>query len=104
MNVKIQKRTAEFVELHGLETNVVYRMLDLVSEIGELSKEILKATDYGNSGFQPGEDWEEELGDVLFSLICVANSTGVDLEQALSKVLEKYRKRIESKQDAGSGR
>ncbi len=104
MDAEMQKRVAGFVELHGLDTGVVYRVLDLVSEIGELSKEILNATDYGNSGFQPGENWEEELGDVLFSLICVANSTGIDLEQALSEVLEKYRKRIESKRDAGSGR
>ena len=103
MNAEMQMRVADFVARYGLDTVVAYRVLDLVSEVGELSKEVLQATDYGNSRFQPGENWEEELGDVLFSLICVANSTGVDLKQALSKVLEKYRERIESRQDAGSG-
>ena len=100
----MQDQVAEFVACHGLETGVAYRMLDVISEIGELSKELLKATGYGSGEFQPGERWEEELGDVLFSLICVANSTGVNLEQAVSKVLEKYRKRLASRQDAGSGR
>ena len=104
MNSTMQNEVAEFVERYGLDVDVVYRVLDLVSEIGELSKEILKATDYGNRVFQPFESWEDELSDVFFSLICVANSTGVDLERALSKALEKYRERIESKQDAGSGR
>ena len=107
MNPEMQKQIAEFVERHELNTGITYRLLDLVSEIGEVSKELLKATEYGQSEFRPGEThekWEEELGDVLFSLICVANATGVDLEQALMKVLTKYRKRLESKGDAGSGR
>ncbi len=104
MNPEAQKRIAQFVEQHGLKIPVEYRVLDFVSELGELSKEILKATNYGKSEFQPTENWEEELGDVLFSLICVANATQVDLEQALAKVLDKYQKRIKSKQDAGSGR
>ncbi len=104
MNTVTQKRVAEFVTSHGLHTDVVYRVLDLVSEVGELSKEVLKATNYGCEEFQPPENWEDELGDVLFALICVANLTEVDLESALSRVLEKYRKRIEAHQHAGSGR
>lgn len=39
------------------------------------------------------------MGDVFFSLICAANATGVDLEEALRKALAKYRARIA----AGSG-
>ncbi len=104
MNAEMQKRVAEFVELYELNIGITYRMLDLVSEVGELSKVVLQTTEYGRRGFQPNERWEEELGDVLFALICVANSTGVDLERALAMVLEKYRNRLESKQDAGSGR
>jgi NTP pyrophosphatase (non-canonical NTP hydrolase) len=49
------------------------------------------------------DSWPEELGDLLFSLICMANATNVDLEQSLSRVLEKYAKRLEARQDAGSG-
>jgi NTP pyrophosphatase (non-canonical NTP hydrolase) len=94
---------AEFVEAHGLETGIAHRLLDLVSEIGEVSKEVLKSTQYGKVEFHRSENWEPELGDVLFSLICVANATSVDLEEALLKVLHKYEKRIKERQDAGSG-
>ena len=104
MNQKLQKRVAAFVTVHGLETDVAFRLLDLVSEIGEVSKELLKSTQYGQTAFEKSEDWEEELGDALFSLICVANATGVDLEMALLRVLAKYQNRIEETRDAGSGR
>ena len=107
MNAEMQKQVAEFVTQHELGIDVVHRVLDLVSEVGELSKEVLKATDYGKQTFRPDAtngNWQEELGDVLFSLICVANATDVDLERSLAAVLEKYRRRIQSKQDAGSGR
>ena len=104
---KTQKQIADFVARYGLDSDVAYRLLDLVSEVGELSKAVLKATDYGEQAFQAGATngtWEEELGDVLFSLICVANATGVDLEQGLAAVLEKYRNRFQRTQDVGSGR
>lgn len=99
----MQEKVAHFVKHHHLETDVATRMLDLVSELGELSKEILKATDYGQNAFAPTASWADEMGDVLFSLICIANATGVDLEQSLSQVLDKYQKRIETTHRAGSG-
>ena len=104
MNQELQKRVAEFVEAYGLETDIAHRLLDLVSEIGEVSKEVLKATKYGKAAFQRDENWELELGDALFSLVCLANATGVDLEAALLRVLTKYQSRIEKTRDAGSGR
>ncbi len=42
-----QAVVAEFVRAHGLETDGWVRFLDLVSELGELSKELLKVSDYG---------------------------------------------------------
>jgi len=104
MNRTLQDTVAGFVKEHKLEAGVAYRLLDLVSEIGEISKELLKSTEYGRVGFQGGHEWEEELGDALFSLTCVANATDVDLEEALLKALVKYQKRIESREDVGSGR
>ena len=104
MNQEMQRKVAEFVQAHGLGTDVAFCLLDLVSEIGEASKELLKATQYGKSTFQTNEDWEQELGDALFSLICVANATDVDLDRALTKVLHKYQGRLDGTQDAGSGR
>ena len=104
MNKRIQKQVAAFVKANRMETDVSHRVLDLVSEVGEVAKEVLKSTKYGTSGFKSGENWSSELGDVMFSLTCVANSTGVDLEKALTEVLEKYRERIARTRQAGSGR
>lgn len=103
----IQHRIAEFVQVYDLETSPSVRMLDLVSEVGEVAKEILKTTNYGQTDFILSEskraNWEEELADMLFALICLANSTQVDLDSALETVLDKYETRLASKGDAGSG-
>lgn len=92
----------EFVKEHQLETSVEARLLDLVSEVGELSKEVLKGTDYGKQQLCLTPKWEEEFGDVIFSLICLANSTGIDMENALNLALEKYKIRYEKSGDIGS--
>ncbi len=98
-----QRKVAGFVEAHGMELSPEYRLLDLVSEIGETAKAVLKETDYGRTQFQPTAEWADELGDTLFALICLANATGVDLEEALDRVLDKYRDRLDATGDAGSG-
>lgn len=100
----IQKAINQFNESKGITSSVDVRIIDLVSEVGELSKEVLKGTDYGSKAFSKTEEWESEIGDVLFSLICIANETNTDLEEALNYVLNKYEKRFSNKGDIGSGR
>ncbi len=78
-----QDAVLHLVETHRLEVAVPFRLLDLASEVGELAKEALVATSYGRAPFRPTEGWPGELGDALFSLICLANSTGVDLQVGL---------------------
>ena len=97
-----QEVVLEFVEDHHLEIEVPYRMLDMVSELGEVAKEVLKSSHYGITRFMPENKWEDEMGDLFFSLICLANSTGVNLEEALNNVLQKYENRLIAKEDAGS--
>ena len=79
------------------------RILDIQSELGELSKEILKSTNYGKQKFIVSNDFHLEFGDTLYSLICLANETNIDMEKALDDVLAKYKKRFEQKGNAGSG-
>jgi NTP pyrophosphatase (non-canonical NTP hydrolase) len=100
----LQRTVASFVEEAEIEAPVYARLVDLVSEVGELSKEILKITNYGRAPFRPSGGWTGEMGDVIFALVCLANSTGVDLEEALDGTLRKYRERIALRDDAGSGR
>lgn len=66
----------------------------LAEELGELARELNHL--YGPKRKKPEEppgSVEEELGDLLFVLICLANSLQVDLEKALQQVLAKYRER-----------
>lgn len=100
----LQHEVAEFVKEHGLEAPVHSRTLDLTAEAGELAKEVLKGTEYGRRQFEPSQGWEDELGDVFFALVCLANRTDIELEAALQSSLNKYRGRLECGADAGSGR
>ncbi len=99
----LQERVADFVAENHLEVGPADRLLDLVSEIGELAKEYLKATQYGTQDFRPNESWDDELGDACFALFCVANRTGVDLTVAVDRAMSKYASRIDTKGSVGSG-
>lgn len=100
----IQLKINEFTEEKGINSRVDIRIIDLASEVGELSKEVLKGTDYGKKQFRITEGWKNEIGDVLFSLICIANNTDVNLEECLNKVIDKYEKRFAIENDLGSGK
>jgi NTP pyrophosphatase (non-canonical NTP hydrolase) len=62
----------------------------LMEEVGELAR--IMARTYGEQSFKGKEtatDLGDELADVLFVLVCIANQTGVDLDAAISKNLKK---------------
>ena len=99
---EFQERVARFVDEHNLEAGVEIRLLDLLSELGEVAKEVLKGNQYGTSPLVQTPAWEEELADVFFALVCLANTTGVDLDRGLQKVLEKYAHRVQAKGHPGS--
>lgn len=64
-------------------------MAVLTEEVGELAR--VMARKYGDQSFKAGEkeNLDEEMADVLWVLICLANQTGVDLTEALLKSFEK---------------
>lgn len=64
-------------------------MACLTEEVGELARVI--ARKYGDQSFKPGEEPNlgEEMADVLWVLICLANQTGVDLTEELQKSIAK---------------
>jgi NTP pyrophosphatase (non-canonical NTP hydrolase) len=62
----------------------------LMEEVGEVAR--IMARKYGEQSFKKSDedhDLGDELADVLFVLICLANQTGIDLTEALQKNLEK---------------
>ena len=68
-------------------------MAILTEEVGEVAR--IMARRYGEQSFKEGEkaDLGDELADVLWVLICIANQTGTDLTEALQKNLDKKTKR-----------
>lgn len=99
----IQKEINDFTIKYNLGGSAEARFIDLSSEVGELGKEILEGTNYGEKAFSKTDNLESELGDVLFSLVLVANCVGVDLDIALKGVLKKYEARFDAKGHIGSG-
>ena len=65
----------------------------LTEEVGEVAR--IMARKYGEQSFKEGEKQElaDELADVLWVLLCIANQTGVDLTEALEKNIDKKTKR-----------
>ena len=62
----------------------------LVEEVGELAR--LMTRRYGDQSFKPsdtGKEIQDEIADVLWAVICIANQTGVDLTSALLKNFQK---------------
>ena len=69
-------------------------MAVLTEEVGELARVIARR--YGDQSFKPGENpdaLQEEMADVLWVLICLANQTGTDLTEAFKATIEKKTKR-----------
>lgn len=91
----LQRKIKEFCQKYKLESPPEHQLLDTYSELGEVAKEVLKMTNYGREGFEMRNEVKEEMGDVLYSLITLANSLDIDLENQLDKVLQKYQKRME---------
>ena len=74
--------------------NELTNMALLTEEVGELAR--IMARKYGEQSFKETDlnrDPADEMADVLFVLICLANQTGVNLSDALMKNLEKKTKR-----------
>jgi len=70
--------------------NELTNMAILTEEVGEVAR--LMSRLYGEQSFKEsdkGKELGDELADVLFVLICIANQTGVDLTKALEKNLDK---------------
>lgn len=70
--------------------NELTNMALMTEEVGELARII--ARKYGEQSFKESDlekSIEEEMADILFVLICMANQTGINLEEALVRNLEK---------------
>jgi len=96
MNIKnTQKLVDDWIKKHGVRYfNELTNMAILTEEVGEVAKIISRK--FGEQSFKEEdkiEDLGDELSDVLFVLLCLANQTGVDLEKSFIENLDKKTKR-----------
>lgn len=86
-----QKTVDDWIKNNGVRYfNELTNMAMLTEEVGEVARII--ARQYGEQSFKKSDqnkDLGDELADVLFVLICLANQTGINLTKALQKNLEK---------------
>ncbi|SMG07794.1 NTP pyrophosphatase, house-cleaning of non-canonical NTPs [Marivirga sericea] len=90
-----QAQVDEWIKTIGVRYfNELTNMTILTEEVGELAR--IMARKYGEQSFKEsdkGAELGDEMADVLWVLICLANQTGVDLTEALQKNIEKKTKR-----------
>jgi NTP pyrophosphatase (non-canonical NTP hydrolase) len=90
-----QQRVDEWIKTYGVRYySELTNMAVLTEEVGELAR--IMARTYGDQSFKKSDlakNLGDEMADVLFVLICLANQTGVDLEEAFRKNLEKKTER-----------
>jgi len=98
----MQKVVLDFIEKYHLQTNAQSRYIDLVSEVGELGKEILVCTNYGKDELIASNELANELGDCLFSLLALSCELNINAEEMLKNVLAKYEQRFCDKGNIGS--
>lgn len=92
MNIQnAQKIVDDWIKEHGVRYfNELTNMAQLTEEVGEVARIIARR--YGEQSEKEsdkGKDLGEELADVLFVVLCLANQTGVDLQEAFDKRMGK---------------
>lgn len=89
-----QEKVDKWVKTYGVRYfSELTNMACLTEEVGELARVI--ARQFGDQSFKPGEkpNLGEEMADILWVLICLANQTGIDLTEELEKSFQKKTKR-----------
>ena len=87
---EVQHQVDSWIKAYGVRYfSELTNMTVLTEEVGELAR--VMARKYGDQSFKPGEkdNLEEEIADVLWVLVCIANQTGVDLTKAFARSIEK---------------
>ena len=96
MDLKVlQDKVDQWIKTYGVRYfHELSNMAILTEEVGELARIMVRK--YGEQSFKKGEEEVEladEIADVLWVLVCIANQTGVDLEKAIQNNLDKKTKR-----------
>ena len=96
MTIKEAQQTVDqWIKTHGVRYfSELTNMAILTEEVGELAR--IMARTYGDQSFKKSDEAKnlpDEMADVLWVLLCLANQTGIDLEAALEENIRKKTKR-----------
>lgn len=90
-----QQAVDNWIKEHGVRYfNELTNMAQLTEEVGEVARIIARR--YGEQSEKPSDrdkDLGEELADVVFVVLCLANQTGIDLQQAFDRKLQRKTER-----------
>lgn len=90
-----QKEVDDWIKAHGVRYfNELTNMAQLTEEVGEVARIIARR--YGEQSEKESDkdkDLGEELADVMFVVLCMANQTGINLQEAFDKKMDKKTKR-----------
>lgn len=91
---ELQQRVDDWIQTYGVRYfSELTNMAILTEEVGELAR--VMARRYGDQSFKAGEsdNMADDMADILWVLTCLANQTGVDLEQAMERNFQKKSER-----------
>ena len=92
---KIQKQVDNWVKQYKIEYFKPLEILArLIEEVGELARELNHR--FGPKKKKTTEENKEigdEMADIIFTLVCLANSLGIDLDKSFNEMMKKYQKR-----------
>ncbi|WP_461532298.1 nucleotide pyrophosphohydrolase [Sinomicrobium sp.] len=96
MNIKnAQQEVDDWIKTHGVRYfNELTNMAQLTEEVGEVARIIARR--YGEQSEKESDkdkDLGEELADVVFVVLCLANQTGIDLQEAFDRKMDKKTRR-----------
>lgn len=96
---KAQKLVDEWIHTYGVKYySELTNLAILMEEVGELAR--VMARTYGEQSFKPSDKKTnifQEMGDILFVLICLANQMNISLEEALQSTIQKNTQRDEKR-------
>ena len=100
--LEAQKTIDKWIKTYGVRYfDEMTNLAVLMEEVGELAR--IFSREFGEQSFKTGESAEglaDEMADILFVLCCLANQTGINLEEALIKNIEKKTSRDKDRHQA----
>lgn len=86
----------EFIARHDLETAPEYCVLDIMAQVGELSRALLKETNYGRTAVDgQSESVREKIGDLMFAVAYLSSRYDIDPEAAMWQSVRRMEAKLE---------